>query len=106
MMRIKAADPSLRHHWPSNDGGSTMWTDFFARADRNFELMHRMQSRLGVAPGLDDTSEIEQWARAARNCAFCRDTAACKAWLDAGGPGTDYRRFCPNADLMERSRLV
>ncbi|HEX6979513.1 MAG TPA: DUF6455 family protein [Alphaproteobacteria bacterium] len=40
--------------------------------------------------------------RFARTCALCRNVDACERWLAAPEDPTGYRRFCPNADRLDR----
>lgn len=61
-----------------------------------------MLVRQGVAAdGVWTPGAARQLAVAARRCAACGATNACREWLDAGRRG-GYEEFCANAELIER----
>lgn len=78
-----------------------------AALDRRAGLMQGMMTRLGV--DVEKAAFVAlgtQLSNAARTCAFCRYAPECRAWLDRGGPGEDWRTFCPNASRFERLRTL
>jgi hypothetical protein len=61
----------------------------------------RMLKRQGVASqDLDSALTPEQQGTALRRCALCGAKERCEESLSAAA-GEDYRKFCPNAELIE-----
>jgi hypothetical protein len=76
------------------------------RFDGNLRLMETMRERLGPLPGPEESyGKAFAWGQAARRCAFCHSSRACKAWLEAGGGDSGYREFCPNAAFFDQLRM-
>jgi hypothetical protein len=69
-------------------------------------LFRRMMSRQGIdlTGGWWHGSE-EMIFRALRTCSMCRQTEACRSWLEQEQPRRTYLSFCPNR-AIEACRLM
>lgn len=74
------------------------------RVERQARLMGELMERLSIDPGAAAREGRGiSFAAASRRCLVCRNSEACRGWLDAGG-GDAAPAFCPNAAYFNRVR--
>lgn len=62
-------------------------------------LLMRMLRQVGIDDERVGTALLRELER---TCANCVERKACRHWLKAPTPAGDYRRFCPNAAVLEK----
>lgn len=97
--RIEAALASLEDFQLDDLGIMRADIPAYARAAAGApRLMQGMLQRLHLEPGAQERRDL------LRTCRTCPNVAACERWLARGEPAEGYRRFCPNATLLDRLR--
>jgi len=65
-------------------------------------LMSAMMAHLNLdVQGILQQQMQSVLQRAQQKCVLCRDSEACRDWLEDGGEESAYRNFCPNAPLFD-----
>jgi hypothetical protein len=78
------------------------------RSARRAGLCSAMMRKLSIDPlELARMAMGTVYYRISRTCILCRQADACAAWLasDASADDTGYRRFCPNSEKFDSTRL-
>jgi hypothetical protein len=77
--------------------------DIFTRVDRHVDLMDDMMVTLRVRQSIVELpGGANVLRRATLRCLNCRDTEACRAWLDENWEADEAPPYCLNHDLFAR----
>lgn len=79
--------------------------NIFARMNRRVDLMDDMMATLQVRRAIGELPDGPNvLRRAALRCLNCKETCACRAWLDTHREADEAPIYCRNHDLFARVR--